>query len=336
MQRVRVASVPVALAIAFLLTPRVFASGGKKQQRAEMLFARARAISNLEVKGSPPFVLKAKVTLYVADRGHEDGDYYLAWKSPELSREEISFPAYHSVGVVRGRNVWRSSSLSYLPFLFFRLTHALSFPSRLIISAKEKVAKVHTKEISGVAAECVLLSGKLRGLEGFCFDPATGYLIREGTPRGLTTEYADYAAVGRMAFPRTLRVFDGKLLIVEAKVSELTLNPEIRDGTFTPSPGAVPSPVCSEDDIAPPRAVFARAPRYPPSAQQAGEEGTVLLYTDVGTDGIPRGIAVLRSPDLAFSQAALRTVGQWRFAPATCGGTPVEIPINVEVNFRLH
>jgi len=60
------------------------------------------------------------------------------------------------------------------------------------------------------------------------------------------------------------------------------------------------------------------------------------VTTLIGVDGKPRDFEVLLSAEKNFAQAAIESVRQWRFEPATCDGEPMETRIAVEVDFTLH
>lgn len=85
----------------------------------------------------------------------------------------------------------------------------------------------------------------------------------------------------------------------------------------------------------PPRIVFQRNPDYPEHARRTREQSTVLLSLVVGADGRPHDIKVESSPGKDFSKNAVDAVQQWKFEPALKDGQPVEMPIHVDVTFRL-
>lgn len=85
----------------------------------------------------------------------------------------------------------------------------------------------------------------------------------------------------------------------------------------------------------PPRAIFAPDPMYSEEARQNKIQGSVVLWLLVGADGKPSNIKVSRSVGHGLDQEAIDAVKKWTFEPATIGGKPVPVQINVEVNFRL-
>lgn len=77
-------------------------------------------------------------------------------------------------------------------------------------------------------------------------------------------------------------------------------------------------------------------PMYPPSAESAGIEGTVLLRAVISTQGNLLGLSVINTAaDAELSKAAMDAVQQWRYQPTLLNGVPVEVITTIAVNFRL-
>ena len=79
-----------------------------------------------------------------------------------------------------------------------------------------------------------------------------------------------------------------------------------------------------------------RPPAYPEAARRRGEQGRVVLKVDVSANGSPLDVSVVQGSGFAsLDAAALGAVRQWRFMPATRGGTPVAAVAQVPIRFRL-
>ncbi|HEY1537442.1 MAG TPA: TonB family protein, partial [Polyangiaceae bacterium] len=74
---------------------------------------------------------------------------------------------------------------------------------------------------------------------------------------------------------------------------------------------------------------------YPPEALAARLEGTVVLFVTVEADGTVSLATVAESAGVAFDQAALAAVKQWKFAPARRGGQPISSRVRVPFAFVL-
>jgi TonB family protein len=86
--------------------------------------------------------------------------------------------------------------------------------------------------------------------------------------------------------------------------------------------------------VRPPRKLVDVTPVYPEDAQEAGIEGYVILDIVIGEDGSVIEAGVIHSIP-ALDRAAIEAVTQWEFEPTLLNGEPVEIEMNVTVNFTL-
>ena len=76
-------------------------------------------------------------------------------------------------------------------------------------------------------------------------------------------------------------------------------------------------------------------PQYTEEARAAKYQGTVVLYVEIGPDGMARNMRVIRGLGLGLDQKAIEAVSTWQFKPGARNGVPVTVQATVEVNFRL-
>jgi TonB family protein len=76
-------------------------------------------------------------------------------------------------------------------------------------------------------------------------------------------------------------------------------------------------------------------PQYSEAARAARVQGTVVLAAVIGADGVPRIVRVVRSLGYGLDEAAIAALERWRFKPGMKDGVPVDVSLNVEVNFNL-
>jgi TonB family protein len=81
--------------------------------------------------------------------------------------------------------------------------------------------------------------------------------------------------------------------------------------------------------------IYQVRPVYPPSAQNSGVEGTVVLEGIIGVDGSSQSLRVLGSIDPDLTAAAMEAVRQWRYRPTLLNGEPVEVLTTISVDFKL-
>ena len=75
---------------------------------------------------------------------------------------------------------------------------------------------------------------------------------------------------------------------------------------------------------------------YPPAAQRAGEEGTVIVRVFVSESGRPQRANIAKSSGFEdLDTAAIETTMNWRFVPAIRGGSTVSDWASVQVVYKL-
>lgn len=87
--------------------------------------------------------------------------------------------------------------------------------------------------------------------------------------------------------------------------------------------------------IQPPRLLQEVKPDYTEDARQRGVEGDVELEIVVRSNGTVGDVRILRGLGAGLDQRAVTAVRQWRFAPARRLNTPVDVIVEVAVEFRL-
>jgi len=76
-------------------------------------------------------------------------------------------------------------------------------------------------------------------------------------------------------------------------------------------------------------------PEFSEEARKVKYQGTVLLTIEVGEDGQPHRLRILRGLGLGLDEKAIEAVSRWKFKPAQRNGRPVRAAATIEVNFRL-
>jgi len=87
--------------------------------------------------------------------------------------------------------------------------------------------------------------------------------------------------------------------------------------------------------ITPPSIIREVRPDYTEEARRRGIAGDVELEIVVRADGTVGNVKVLRGLGSGLDQRAMDAVRQWRFAPAKRFGTPVDVMVEVAVEFKL-
>jgi protein TonB len=87
--------------------------------------------------------------------------------------------------------------------------------------------------------------------------------------------------------------------------------------------------------ITPPSLLREVKPEYTQDARRRGTEGDVVLEIVVRRDGSVGEVRILQSLGSGLDQRAVDAVRQWRFSPARRYGTPVDVVVEVAVEFKL-
>jgi TonB family protein len=84
-----------------------------------------------------------------------------------------------------------------------------------------------------------------------------------------------------------------------------------------------------------PEVIFRLEPEYSDEARKARYQGVVVIAAEIGTDGRPHDLRVVRPLGLGLDEKAVEAVARWKFRPAIADGAPVPWPATIEVTFRL-
>jgi hypothetical protein len=314
-------SVLSALAVAVLLL----------SQQAAAAHKRALAAVDIEAKDVPPARLRATFRIYYAAGKFEDGQLLRIWTPFGWWHDEQKMPGFESVEVSNGKQIWTAGSLPYVPFPIFLIRRALGLP-RALRAASARLLTEPSPSADG-AYECARSEDDNERFE-YCFEAQTGNLVRLFDSRwNVNYEYSDYQAFGAKRFPRTIRILrtSGKRF-VEIHVAQLVpeKNPDLR--IFLPVKGSRETATARQcPDIEQAKLTKKVSPVFPKAAQSAGITGMVRLYSDVGVDGIPRGLWPINSVPPVLARAAIEAVREWRYRPRTCRTTGKPMPASVLV-----
>ena len=115
--------------------------------------------------------------------------------------------------------------------------------------------------------------------------------------------------------------------------------PTLIDKLDTPAPDNAPGLDGVNFESAPgvvrPEYKFKVEPKYPEVASKAGKEGQVLLQATIDENGIPQDIVAITDIGFGFEEAAIAALKKTTFRPATKGGNPISLQVEVPYSFLL-
>jgi TonB family protein len=313
----------------------------KSNKAAIALIQKALAASDIQAKGSAPFRLQATTHVWIMQGEEHAGMLVDYWTPTRQWRKELSLPNYKAVSGFDGKREWVKQPLDYVPYPIHVLWQALNFNGRLrwLLRATSRSGHGKPQPVLGAWSpsgvwlekpqrerkenqECVEADlGKSKD-RTFCFAASSGLLVFErNEDTDETYEYSDYAPFAGKMFPRTLRLLGPQQqVLLEIHVGSIDpLGANDTATLFSPVTGAkqvTAATSCAK--LLPLKVVKKVPPTYPPDALAARIQGKVVLYVEIGTDGVPRGINVAAASSLLLVPATTQAVQKWRYRPATC------------------
>ncbi len=106
------------------------------------------------------------------------------------------------------------------------------------------------------------------------------------------------------------------------------------DVPMTTSAPKLSAPAPANAVVVPSRLLQRVNPNYPAAAKQYRVEGAVTLSATIGSDGHVRDAKIISGPPM-LREAAASAVKQWKYAPSTVNGRPVESTVQVVLQFRM-
>jgi TonB family protein len=118
-----------------------------------------------------------------------------------------------------------------------------------------------------------------------------------------------------------------------------TFRPAYRSGRRVPVVAEVEvefrRPVIIGGGVIGPRVTSRVSPDYPEEARRARHQGSVILDTIIRRDGTVDVLGVVRELGHGLDEKAMDALGKWTFEPGSRDGEPVDVRLNVQVNFSL-
>jgi TonB family protein len=182
-----------------------------------------------------------------------------------------------------------------------------------------------------------------RGPAGFAHDRNQEYLHNEQRAQSLGAEVlvqGNFAAISGgigITLIASDRISGGESRF-EA-LAEIPITSEMQSLMSTPVPQrAAPAGIfrAGMAGIGAPVCEICPAPEYTYVAKAKKLQGVVITQLAIAVDGTVQNVRVVRTPDPALANAAIRTVHTWRFKPAhNFQGESVPVVVDVAVAFRL-
>jgi hypothetical protein len=279
-----------------------------KSLKAPDVIDRATQLADIRADGQPPFHLKAEFTYFAQDRTIQ-GTYLEDWVSSRQWRRETVGMEIHKLEVAAETKLWTVSDGGLAAFLYDYSAYTLNSYRH---SDSLRNAPVHHTKSGGPNETCI-------GNNGFerCFDDARGWLTRSITSNRLC-RYENYQPFSGKVFPHTIRCFYSGKPSMEVRVAELVIPNKVDPEIFTPVAGSKEGTNCL-GNVGPAHLLMVDMPNW------HGLDRPGVFFT-IGVDGKPADMIIVRSSGNAITDRSWihEANGEWRFAPATCDGKPMD------------
>ena len=324
----------ILLSIAILiLTILASADDAALVNRANTILQRARELSQSSDTGpKSPYSETGTFTLYRVVAGTANGTIHKSFADSKNWFEEIRVGTYQKIVAQKGDDKYDHDNSDFTPLMINKLQEALA--PDLEISKHQKLKKIAQVKIGETEAECLHLEPREKtsysAFHTLCFDSSKGTLLQEEQP-DKTVTWSGYQDLAGWLLPTHIEISEHGSKTLDAVLSYQSDPASTPAGIKIPA-GIKPQAPCSKVD--PPRLISNAEPTFP--AGEKKSNAMVVLQVILGTDGRVHETQVAQTAGKAFDDAAEKAVRAWKFNPAMCNGTPKQVMIRIEVNFRIH
>jgi hypothetical protein len=159
------------------------------------------------------------------------------------------------------------------------------------------------EKMNGLKVTCVEIVDHDKHTRKACVDSSTGMRVRDRP-----FEDRDKIEVEGKVLPRFLSYVEEGKPIVEIQIRELKTGEQFSPSSFVLPDGAVSRAGCMNPTMG--RLDNHVAPKYPEAERQSRVQGTVAIYTLIGTDGVLRELKVVSGVSPGLNQASLDAIQQ--------------------------
>jgi TonB family protein len=328
----------IVLILCLILIPWGFVQTAASDKDADFaaLLANAQKLENLRSEPAAPFLLRASLAASLA-LGKTSGQYVLGWADPKQWREVLVLSDFRRVreGAADGYHQVRSQD--FQPEVIFGINAAIDVDLLLRLTATEKLTKGPKNTLNGVQLTCASVREFDYLNRKLCFDPVSGLLVHaEITSRvsgDHVVEYSDFRDFGAHKFPFKLKVSFRDGYSLDISVTQLDRLDASQNLTLASDPKTEFWSGCRDGTA--PEVAHQTPPIYPQVSKDNHEQGDVVVFARIETDGSLSHLTPLRSAYPALQQATLDALRTWTYTPRKCGDVAVRDEILVKVIYTL-
>jgi TonB family protein len=290
------------------------------------------AANNLDVKGNTPFHLAMTFQLYDLDgKATKTGTFEEWWAAPGSEKIVVHLPGLNEDG---SASEGADTTVARDAYLVSQLMNAAVRPVPPELLAGDATT-TKTVNFGKVQLYCTAQKGSPFTA---CVKPQTedveimqelggkGMLVRPSTGKFHDTYVALEVQIG----------FQGQSAITGKVTTMQSFDPAKSEVKLPPPVASQPKVVSISGGVIAGHRVKFVLPEYPELAKMRHASGSVLLHAIIGKDGSVERLVPIARTDPMFTDAAVRSVKQWKYSPYLLNGEPTEVDTTITVNFALN
>ncbi len=294
------------------------ATAAAQQLAAPQLIDSANAASDLSKVA--PYELSADLVINPGSPGQTTG-HLLIYRDKDRWRAEMLLGEYRETRVRLGNQLYIDRSTTSPAFGFLQIIN-LEDNWKIRPWRGAKLTKVSSKTLDGASVNC--FHAKIPDNDNEYCVLSTGLLARRRSKEWDEVRMPEYHSFEGVQFPASVTLREKELartiLVQNIEVRKL----HIAESTFAAPAGARPLGGCEDRQGG--KALTQIEPKFPDRVKKSGYTYVLGILEK---DGQLSNVHVFSPSDPAFEETVRNVISHWRFSPASCGGEPVAIELEI-------
>jgi len=305
------------------------------EAQAQALLDEAKALTDIEAPGRPPFVMIANVRYTLGDTTTA-GKLGISWSASDLFRREFSLPGFHEVEVISGGKLYRLRDTEYLPYAVRHWSTMIHVTENLYVGTHPHMLKPKDfpRQWAGRPDVYCLRAKAFDEQNTLCLDRSTNEALSLDRKFGNNSEswsFKDYGSTGEIRFPHRIAVHDWLGFQGEIDIQKIAAVQKFAANEFTPLAGAAGLPWCGHPVYKTSKAMRTISPVIPP--EDLGNKAPVLAYEQVGVDGRVKQYMLLYPQRGFLNDPKFRWLADVPALQKTCDGNAIPYERFFSFNF---
>lgn len=313
-----------------LFASHSLASGKEKAEEQGRPLLKAAADHSLLGPGTTSPV-KVSLTFAIHAAKQMQGTYSWTLASTGDWRKEMTLSDYADLQIGRNSTVWEQRTLDFDP-LQAMWAKAVFENFQYLNNPDDVIEKYFTTADHHVDLRCLDMSRDKKA-QTLCFDQHGNLVRADINELNMTFEYSDYGQVGQKFLAHQVIGKREGRVILEGTIDAVETNAQSDPKIFEPPAGSTRRPGCFTPTL--PKIAKKVFPQYPDAARNSRQQGTVIIFATIASDGSVRNPQVIQTIGKDLDEASLTAVRAWHYEPAKCGAAPTDFDTAISVKYSI-